>query len=387
VVASPLAGIPVTLKDLFDVRGNVTAAGSSMLRTSAPAAHDAPVVARLRAAGAVIVARTHMSEFAFSGLGTNPHSQRLANPRDSARVCGGSSSGAAASVAAGCCAIGLGTDTGGSTRIPAAYCGIVGWKPTQRRITRQGAFALSESLDSIGPLGNSVECCALADSVIADAPIEVADPPAIGTLRLAVPQDVVLADLDAEVAAAFERALGALTDAGAYVERIPFPAFSLAREAFSRGTIANYEAFHHHRRLGLMDRRTEYDPNVRARLEIGEHMSDAHYADLLAARRRIIAAADAQSVGFSALVFPTAAGVAPRFIDIEDPAAWAAANARALRNASLVNVLDRCALSIPMHHGAELPTGLMVMGDTMQDARTLAVGRAIEAALRDALLD
>ncbi len=385
VVPSVLAGIPVSVKDLFDVAGEPTAAGSAILRDAPAAKSDAPVIARLRAGGAVIVGRTHMSEFAFTGLGVNPHYPVCANPRDGARVPGGSSSGAAASVVRGQAAMGLGTDTGGSVRIPAAFCGIVGFKPTQARITRAGTFPLAETLDSIGPLANSVACCRISDAILADAPIEAYPPVALAGLRFAVPEDFVLTDVDAIVGAAFERALATLSKAGARVERVRFPEFARMPEIMARGTIANAESFAFHRRAGLLERRDGYDPNVAARLDIGARMTAGDYLDLLHARAETIRETNRRSADYDALLIPATAIVAPRIADVAEPAAFSRANGLALRNASLVNFLDRCALSVPMHRDGELPSGLMVVGETMGDARVLAVGEAVETALKISL--
>jgi aspartyl-tRNA(Asn)/glutamyl-tRNA(Gln) amidotransferase subunit A len=285
-VLSPLHGVPVSVKDLFDVAGEVTTAGSTLLREAAPAAEDAPAIARLRAAGAVLVGRTHMSEFAFSGLGLNPHLPRCANPHDAARVPGGSSSGAAVSVAQGAAALGLGTDTGGSTRIPAAFCGLVGFKPTQARVTRAGAFPLSETLDSIGPLANSVACCALVDQAIADAPVAAHPPLGAAGLRLGVPRQLVLEDLDATVARAFERTLARLVAAGARVDLVDVPAFARMPAITARGGIVHADACALHLRRGLLARRERCDPNVVARIDLGARMTAADYIELLRARRR-----------------------------------------------------------------------------------------------------
>ena len=380
-VRSPLEGIPISIKDLFDVRGQPTPAGSHVLRGAPAATEDAPVIARLRAAGAVIVGRTHMSEFAFSGLGTNPHLPRLANPRDASRVPGGSSSGAAVSVARGQVAMGLGTDTGGSTRIPAAFCGVVGLKPTQRRITLTGAFPLAPTLDSVGPIANSVGCCAIVDRIIADAPTNVHASISLDALRLAVPADVVFEDLEPSVNAAFNRAIAALERASVSIQPVLFPEFTRVRELSIDGTIANAEAYAVHARLsgGAFD---GYDPNVRARLEIGRRMTDAQYKALLLARTGLITDANKRSAEYDALVMPTMATVAPRFADVESPRGWTSANALTLRNTSLVNFFDRCAVSIPMHRPEELPMGLMLVGETMADSRTLAIAEAVEGCLR-----
>jgi aspartyl-tRNA(Asn)/glutamyl-tRNA(Gln) amidotransferase subunit A len=382
VVPSVLAGVPISVKDLFDVAGETTAAGSSILREAPARASDAPAVARLRAAGAVIVGRTHMSEFAFHGIGSNPHFPRCANPHDPARVPGGSSSGAAVSVVRGQAAMGLGTDTGGSTRVPAAFCGIVGYKPTQRRVTREGAFPLSETLDSVGPLANSVRCCAEVDRLIADAPTALHPPLALAGLRLAVPKDLVLDDMDETVARAFERALGALSAQGAHVAQIDMPPFSRMPQVYGRGTIANAEAFRFHTAAKLLDQRDRYDRNVLTRIEIGGRMNAADYVELLHARADVIRDVDRIAAPYDALVFPTAPIVAPRFDDVVEPAAFTKANSLALRNAMAVNLTDRCALSVPMHRDGELPSGLMIVGETMGDARLFAMGAAVANGLR-----
>jgi aspartyl-tRNA(Asn)/glutamyl-tRNA(Gln) amidotransferase subunit A len=380
-VASILAGLPVSVKDLFDVAGETTSAGSSILRDAPPAKSDAPVIARLRKAGAVIVGRTHMSEFAFTGLGLNPHFPVCSNPRDASRVPGGSSSGAAVSVARGQAAMGLGTDTGGSVRIPAAFCGLVGFKPTQRRITREGAFVLSQSLDSIGPLANSVACCRVSDGALSDLPVDEHPALSVAGIRFAVPMDFVLEGVDNAVGAAFERALARLSDAGARVDRVRFPEFSRVPEITARGTIPNAESFAYHNRMGLLRQRDRYDPNVLARVEMGARMTAGDYIDLLHARGALIRDTDRRGAGYDALLMPAAATVAPRIRDVAESAAFARANGLALRNASLINFIDRCALSVPMHGEGELPSGLMIVGETMGDARLLAIGEAVEAVL------
>jgi aspartyl-tRNA(Asn)/glutamyl-tRNA(Gln) amidotransferase subunit A len=381
VVASPLAGVPISVKDLFDVAGEVTTAGTDVLRGSAPASRDAPVVARLRAAGAVIVGRTHMSEFAFTGLGVNPHYPRCANPHDGARVPGGSSSGAGVSVARGQAAMGLGTDTGGSVRIPSAFCGVVGFKPTQQRVSRDGGFPLAPTLDSIGPLANSVACCAFVDALIADEAIATHPALGIAGLRFGVPTDFVLGDVDEVVGRAFERTLSRLSAAGARVERVAIPALRRMPEITARGTIANAEAFALHTRLGLLSKRERYDQIVLSRIDIGGKMTAKDYLDLLDARAVMIAEVAPVSARYDALLLPTCPTVPPRFDDVADAASFGRLNGLVLRNSSVFNFLDRCALSLPMHAAGELPSGLMVVGERMGDARLLAVGAAIEAAL------
>ena len=379
-VPSSLAGIPISIKDLFDVADKTTAAGSLLLRGQPPAGSDAPVVARLRATGAVFIGRTQMSEFAFTGLGLNPHWPVLPNPRDKLRVPGGSSSGAAVSVVLGQCAAGLGTDTGGSVRIPAAFCGLSGFKPTQARVTRDGAFPLSRSLDSVGPIANSVACCRTFDAIIADAPIATHPPLSLGSLRFAVPTDLVLDDTDEAVARDFDAALARLSTAGARIERVRFPEFAQLPQLNSRGALANAEAFDVHSAAGLLSRRELYDPNVIARIEIGERMSGDDVLALRNARTALTASVEARAQPFDALLFPTVPTVAPRFSDLAQPQDFARANALALRNTGVVNFFDRCALSLPMQAESRLPTSFMIVSEHMGDARLLAIGEAVEKA-------
>src|SRR5437660_1139821 len=224
---SPFAGIPVSIKDLFDIKGQVTRAGSRALEDSAPADADAPVVARLRRAGFIVIGRSNMTEFAYSGIGINPHfgTPKGTWNRSEGHVPGGSSSGAAVSIADRMAYGALGTDTGGSCRIPSAYNGIVGFKPTQRRVPLDGGVPLSSTLDSFGPLANTVGCCAILDAVLANEAVTPLQPRPIRGMRLAVPTTVALDDLDDAVAKTFERALQSLSRAGALIEHIEMPEF------------------------------------------------------------------------------------------------------------------------------------------------------------------
>jgi aspartyl-tRNA(Asn)/glutamyl-tRNA(Gln) amidotransferase subunit A len=381
VTASPLDGLPVSVKDLFDVAGQTTAAGAAILRAAPPARHDADVVARLRAAGAVLIGRTQMSEFAFTGLGLNPHWPQPPNPAAPDRVTGGSSGGAAVSVALGQAAAGLGSDTGGSVRIPAAFCGLAGFKPTQRRISRNGAFPLSTTLDSIGPIAWSIDCCRRLDAILADAPAAAHPAVALKGLRIGVPEGYLLDDMDEVVAGAFDRALSSLADRGAAIVTFGFPELSSIPAMNARGTISNAEAFAHHRRTGLLGRRREYDPNVLARVELGAELGAADYLDLLDARRKLIDAADHRMAAFDAVVAPTVPIQAPTIEQIGEPATFARLNGLTLRNPSVVNLLDRCAASVPMQSDGA-PAGLMIVGQAMGDSRLLAVAEAIEPAVR-----
>ncbi len=385
IVRSPLEGLPVSIKDLFDVAGQVTTAGSAVLKDAAPAARNAPVIDRLIAAGAVIVGRTNMTEFAFSGLGLNPHHGTPRNPWDrvgGGRIPGGSSSGAAVSVTDGMAVLALGSDTGGSVRIPSALCGLAGFKPTQRRVPLAGALPLSTSLDSVGPLAASVRCCAIADAVLAGEP--PVPPPArdVQGARLAVPETVVLDDLDAAVAAAFERALARLSAAGARVVRIAVPEFAEFAPLHARGTLPAAEAWAWHRAL-LARAGDAYDPRVASRLRGGERMGAADYVDLLAARRRWIAQVEARIAGFDALLMPTVPCVAPRIDTLAPPRdeAYSAANALLLRNPAFINFLDGCALSLPCHEDGQAPVGLTLAGRGGTDRDVLALGLGVERAL------
>jgi aspartyl-tRNA(Asn)/glutamyl-tRNA(Gln) amidotransferase subunit A len=379
----PLAGIPVTIKDLFDVAGEPTLAGSVLREAMVPAAHDAVIVQRLRAAGAIVLGRTNMTEFAFSGLGLNPHYGTPASPweRAARRIPGGSSSGAGVSVADGMTVAAIGTDTGGSVRIPAAFNGVVGWKPTARRIPLEGCLPLSPSLDSIGPLAHSVACCALVDAVMAgEAPAARQSREAAG-LRLAVPRRYLLDDLDAAVASAFERALTKLAQAGARIVDIPFAELEEIPGIMARGALVTVEAFAVHReRLGRWERL--YDPRVSARIKLGGSVSAADYIAVLRARADLIARAAQVTAGFDAILCPTVPIVAPPIAPLEqDDDLYVKTNLRVLRNTTAFNVLDRCAISLPMHAPGEPPSGLMVVGETMGDRALLSAAAAVEAAL------
>jgi aspartyl-tRNA(Asn)/glutamyl-tRNA(Gln) amidotransferase subunit A len=379
-VPTPLAGLPVSIKDLFDVRGEVSRAGSRVLNGSAPAAADAPAVARLRAAGAILLGRTNMSEFAFSGLGLNPHYGTPANPFDAKRITGGSSSGGAVSVALDMAVAALGTDTGGSIRIPSALCGLTGFKPSARRVPLQQVVPLSRSLDSAGPLARSVDCCAILDAVLSGEVLDTEGLPLAG-LRLGVTEDYVGADLDATVARDFRRALQVLGDAGACVLRFAFPELRELATINSGGGFVAAEAWAWHRHL-LAEGESKYDPRVAARIRRGSEQTAADYLDLLDARRRMIAIAAQRLRGFDAWLMPTVATVAPLTAPLEaDDKTFFSTNAQILRNPSVINFLDGCALSIPCQAKGSLPVGLGVCGLGGQDARILQVGRAIEARL------
>jgi aspartyl-tRNA(Asn)/glutamyl-tRNA(Gln) amidotransferase subunit A len=383
-VASPLAGLPVSIKDLFDVAGEVTLAGSTALDDRPPATTDAPTVARLKAAGAVIIGKTNMTEFAFSGVGINPHYGTPGNPFDRSRVPGGSSAGAPVSVADGQAIVAIGTDTGGSVRIPAALCGVVGFKPTARRISRDGATPLSTTLDSIGPLANSIACCAIADAVMAgDEPVAPQAAPVAG-LRLAVPQTFVLDDLAPEVAGAFADACTALSQAGAHITDLPLTEFADYPRISDRGNLVNSEAFAWHEEL-LARRGNEYDPRVRSRIEFGRAVSAAGYIRICTARQDFITRVAARTEGFDALLMPTVAITAPPVSAFADDREYFRLNGLILRNTAVINFLDRCAATLPIQPLGTAPVGLMIVGEDGSDRRLLAIARGIETALAERL--
>lgn len=378
---SPLDGVPVSIKDLFDVAGETTLAGS-VVRESAPEAGvDAEVVRRLRAAGAVIVGRTNMTEFAYSGLGLNPHYGTPRNPWDRAvgRIPGGSSSGAAVSVADAMATAGIGSDTGGSVRIPAALCGLTGFKPTARRVPLDGVLPLSTHLDSIGPIALSVACCALLDAVMAGEAHMAPAPAEMRGLRLAVPTTVVLDDMDAHVAATFNRALSVLSRAGAQVTEMPLAAIARLAAVNAKGGLTAAEAWAWHREsIGRAS--AAYDPRVLSRILRGKDMSAADLLDLLHARVAWIAEVEAAVADFDAVVMPTVPIVAPTIAELAaSDDAYFRANGLMLRNPSAINFLDGCALSLPCHESGTAPVGLMVAGTAMRDRRVLSIGRAIES--------
>jgi aspartyl-tRNA(Asn)/glutamyl-tRNA(Gln) amidotransferase subunit A len=378
VVRSPIDGLPVSLKDLYDVAGDVTRAGSKVLELHAQA--DAPVVARLRAAGAIVIGRTNMVEFAFGGLGINPHFGTPRGPWDRAtgRVPGGSSSGAGVAQADGMCVMALGSDTRGSVRIPAALCGVTGFKSTATRIPRAGAFPLSYTLDSIGPLANSIECCAAYDAVLAgEVPAPLPERPA-RLLRLVVPKSSLFEGLHERVARAFDRALAALSKAGAAVETIDAPVFTRAQDLFRNGGLAGAESWHLHR--GRRDRFGEMDPRVAQRLALGEKFSAADYIQIMHERMATIREADALVAPYDAMIYPTVAVIPPTIAEASaTDEAYFDWNLKVLRNTGIANVLDGCAATIPCHRPGEAPVGLTVDGVGNSDRRTLAVAAAVQA--------
>ena len=385
-VLSPLAGIPVSVKDLFDIEGQPTRAGSVVLADAPAAKADAVAVARLKRAGAVIVGRTNMSEFAFSGLGLNPHYGHPLSPyqrgvKGDERISGGSSSGAAASVADGMAAVALGTDTGGSIRIPAALCGLTGFKPTADRIPKQGGIPLSSTLDSFGPIGVSVACCALVDRMLAGLEPRIPAARPLEGVRLGVLTNFVTDGVEPAVAAAIDTALKHLEAAGAIVTEVRFAPLDRLPE-INRFGFSPIEAYAWHRPL-LEKHRDLYDPRVLVRILKGQPASAVDYLDLLAERQAMLdEAARTLWQRFDAVVAPTVPVVPPRVADlIDDDEAFGRTNALILRNPSVFNFLDTCALSLPCHLRGDAPVGLMLAGAPHADDALLAIGRGAEAVL------
>ncbi len=383
VPPGPLAGLPLSIKDLFDVSGETTRAGSRSRDHAPVATADAAIVARLRSAGAVLIGRTTMSEFAYSGLGLNPHDGTprcvwdRAHDDGRGRAPGGSSSGAAISVAEGMAVAAIGTDTGGSVRIPAAFNGLVGFKPTARRVPTTGCFPLSTTLDSIGPLATTVDCCARIDAVLSGEPaVALVERPLHG-LRIASLQSIVVDELDEAVARDVERAVGRLASAGVTIVPLRFPALEEA-VLRSKGIFSAAEAWRTHRAaLEISDR--GYDPRVAARIRSGASVSAADYLDARAARLRLIATFEAAFEGYDAWIAPTVGRVPPPLARLlTDDARFNETNLAVLRNPSIVNALDGCAVTLPVHRHGEAPVGLMLFGPALYDRTLLSIAAAVE---------
>lgn len=382
-VASNIAGIPISIKDLFDVQGDVTRAGSTVLADAPPATADATAIARLRAAGAIIIGRTNMTEFAYGAHGMNAHYGTPLNPWDRKvrRIPGGSTSGGAVSVTDGMAAAAIGSDTGGSVRIPSALCGITGFKPTQARVPLAGAFPLSFTRDSIGPLGQSVMCCAWLDAIMAGATLDTPAMLPLKGMRFGVATTILLDDLMPQVAEAFARVLTTLSTAGAVIEEFEFPELQRELDGSKQANFSAVEAYALHRER-LAAHFDQFDSRVAKRLLLGANMLAADYLDLLQLRRSLIASANVTTARFDALLAPAVPVVAPTIAEMESSDEFfLRINGLLLRNCAPFNVLDRPCWSLPCHRHGDAPVGLMVVGETMADIRLQAIGLAIETAL------
>ncbi len=387
---TPLAGLAVSVKDLFNIAGQTTAAGSTVLANAPAALQDCPAVARLKAAGGVVVGRTNMVEFAFSGVGVNPHfgtpANAAANPPGMAnvpRIPGGSSSGAAVSVAAGAALVGLGSDTGGSIRIPAALNGIVGFKSTARLVPTDGALPLSTTMDTVCALTRSVRDAILVHEILAARVVTKSAAP-LASYRLAVVKNLFLDGLDATVAAAWQRTLARLRAAGAHIEEIDLRELDELPTIQATGGFSPAEAFAWHHAM-MQNHAAQYDPRVLARIQGGSKMSAREYIELTNARRSWIARMEAALQRFDAVLSPTVPIVAPPIADVapgtERDAAFFKVNGQLLRNTNVVNMLDGCAISLPCHTAGELPVGLMVWAGALHDDTVLNIAAQIEGLL------
>ncbi len=377
----PLDGVIVSIKDLFDVAGEVTRAGSKVLaEEDKPAERDAPAVHALRAGGAVIIAKTNMSEFAFSGVGMNPHYGTPGNPADRARIPGGSTSGGAVAVADGMCEIAIGSDTGGSTRIPGALCGLVGFKPSRQRISIAGVFPLSQSIDSVGPIARSVADIAKADAVMAGDDSAAVEPAPLAGLRIGIAQGAPLENLDETVAKRFPQAIDRLEKAGCRLSNEKLALLDGQARVNSRGGVQPAEAFSLHR--DRLDRRgPDIDPNVRMRLERARNITAADYIEMVNERAALIAAMDARLADIDVLTLPTTPMVAPTIAEMTAPDVFARKNAMLLRNTAIANFFDLCAISLPLPRDGGLPTGLMLFVRNGHDRRLFRIAAAIERLL------
>lgn len=384
--AQLLAGIPVSIKDLFDVAGQTTAAGSTVLAATPPALADCSAVMRLRSSGAVFTKRTNMVEFAFSGVGINPHYGTPVNPADTKvdRIPGGSSSGAAVSVVTGAAVVGLGSDTGGSIRIPAALCGIVGFKSTARLVPTTGAVPLSSSLDTVCALTRSVRDAVTVHEILAARTVRLAGKP-LSSCRLAVARTQLQDGLDNTVATAFEHSLRVLRQAGTHIEDIELSEIEALASINATGGLSAAESYAWHRTL-IREHQVAYDPRVALRILRGSNMSAADYIDLLIARKQWIARMETQLNGFDAVISPTVPIVAPPIASVlNDDGEFFRVNTLLLRNTSLVNMLDGCAISLPCHSPDQLPVGLMLWHAALHDDAILDLALQVETALNYAV--
>lgn len=376
--ARPLSGIPISIKDLFDMRGSVTRAGSAVLRDAPPAAKDCDVVQRLRAAGAIIIGRTNLSEFAFTGLGLNPHygSPRSPYRRDRGYVAGGSSSGSAVSVSDGMALASIGSDTGGSGRIPAAFCGIVGFKPTRGTIPLQGVFPLARSFDTVSPMANTVDDCRLLYRLLSGDKCKASKIDLRG-LRLGVVESDHLPSLDQTVEGAFKETLAKLGTMAKKLDPVEGIDWSLPSKILQSGRITAVEGLSAH---GLLfERKSEYDPRVASRFLHASGYPATSYAKALHDMHDLRITAGPIIAQFDALILPTSAILPPALDELEDDERFVEKNMAVLRNTLIANVLDCCAISLPIPSQGGHPVAITLMGRAGDDERLLSIAGDIEA--------
>jgi aspartyl-tRNA(Asn)/glutamyl-tRNA(Gln) amidotransferase subunit A len=377
----PLDGAIVSIKDLFDVAGETTLAGSIALRDRPPATRDATIVRRLRRAGAVILGKTNMVEFAYSGLGLNPHYGTPGNAADPLRIPGGSSSGAGVTVAEGTSEISIGSDTGGSVRIPAALNGIVGFKPTAHRIPLDGVFPLSPSLDSVGPLARSVQDCAFTDAVMAGEEPSMLKPHPLSGLRIGVPRGRLFSDTEPLVERAFEAALSRLSQAGARIgEHGIEDLLTAMTETTAAASIASIEASEVHADW-LETKAHEIDPRVRWSIARSGTVPAPVYIRMVRQRSALAAAMDERLSPIDVLALPTTAISAPLTAPLEaDDRLYNKTDWHILRNPMFCNQFDLTAISLPLP-GCERPAGFMLVARHGQDRRLLDIAAGVEREL------
>ena len=374
------AGIPISIKDVLDVAGSVTTAGSAVLVDRPPATRDALVVTRVRAAGFITIGRTGMSEMAYSSVGVNSHhgTPAAAWDRTNRRIPGGSSSGAAISITDGMAYAALGSDSGGSCRIPAAINGVVGFKPTMGRIPMDGANSMAPSLDTIGPLGISVDCTAILDNILTGTPVEQLPRFPVGGLRFGIPQPTARDGLDAPIASAFDAAVEKLVRDGALVTDVELPELAELPAINAKGGFSAPEYYAWHRDL-ITDRSDRYDPRILRLILRGREMSAADYLDLFKLRRSMIERASPKIEPLDALIMPTVSIVAPRIEELDDDSEFFRINTALLQNTRIANFLNWCAISIPCSGKEEMPVGLMLVGASGKDRDLFAIAGAVEA--------
>ena len=380
----PLDGTIVSIKDLFDVAGEPTRAGSLMLANAAPAARDAVIVGRLRRAGAVILGKTNMTEFAFTAIGDNLHYGTPGNAADASLIPGGSSSGAGVAVGEGTSEISIGSDTGGSVRIPASLNGVVGFKPTARRVPLGGAFPLSMTLDSIGPLARSVADCAAADAVMAGEEPLPLRPLSLAGQRVGVARGMLFRETQMEVAAAFEASIRRIEQAGARVVDLSIDDLvAEMRLATRRATIASMEGAEVHADWLATGALAPVDPHVTGPLSRALTVPASAYIRTIRRRGDLVATMGERLEAIDVLALPSTPMVAPTIAALTGHDALRdEIEGLLLRNTQVANQFDLCAISLPMPDMAP-PAGLMLMGRHGDDHHLLRTAAEVETLLAD----
>ncbi|MBU1466445.1 MAG: amidase [Gammaproteobacteria bacterium] len=378
----PLNGAIVSIKDLFQVEGYKTQAGSVFISQQL-AEQDSTAVAQLRKAGASFLGHTNMTELAYSGLGLNPHYGTPDNPINPGRITGGSTSGGAASVALGVADAALGTDTGGSLRIPAAFCGLTGFKPSQQTVSRKGCLPLSDSLDSVGPIAKTVEECELLWQVLSGVALSAdttkrMDSSPLSQLKIVVPSNFGMNDLDALVEEGFAEKLAQLEAAGVVVER----RFIDALEVYKTLPVWQFSAFES-QAFYSQDydlEKADIDPRVASRLARAKTINAEDFQQTQAARKAFIKQV-AEAEPNTVFLLPTVAVAAPKLSDLELDSEYDRLNLLCLRNTSLANVLNGCSISLPFCFKQE-PMGLLLTAGNGMDQVLLDLAKKLESILR-----